>query len=100
MIGDVVGGPDEIVEGENQRPVTRMDDPRRDRKILVAVGLAGSQFARGGHQELATFIGMAVPPRRVEHRACGERGPHIGEYAPKPMLSAISAARPARRNGP
>jgi hypothetical protein len=54
MIGDIVGGPDEIVEAENQRAVTRMDDPRRDRKILVAVGLAGSQVARTGHQELAT----------------------------------------------
>ena len=51
VIGDVVGGPDEIVEAEDQRPVTRMNDPRRDRKILVAVGLSGSQFARAGHQE-------------------------------------------------
>jgi hypothetical protein len=36
--------------------VTRVNDPRRDRKVLVAVSLAGSQFARGGHQELATFV--------------------------------------------
>ena len=55
MIGDVVGGSDEIVERQNQRPVARMDDPRRDRKVLVAVCLAGSQFARAGHQELATI---------------------------------------------
>ena len=55
MIGDIVSGSDEIVKRENQRPVTRMDDPRRDRKVLIAVGLAGSQFARTGHQELATF---------------------------------------------
>jgi hypothetical protein len=27
MIGDIVGGSDEIVERENQRPVTRMYDP-------------------------------------------------------------------------
>ena len=27
MIGDVVGGPDEIVEREDQRPVARMNDP-------------------------------------------------------------------------
>jgi hypothetical protein len=33
-----------------------MNDPRRDRKILVAVGLSGSQVARAGHQELATSI--------------------------------------------
>jgi hypothetical protein len=31
-----------------------MNDPRRDRKILVAVGFSGSQVARAGHQELAT----------------------------------------------
>jgi hypothetical protein len=55
MIGDIVGGPDEIVERQDQRPVTRMYNPGRDRKVLVAVCLAGSQFARAGHQELATF---------------------------------------------
>jgi hypothetical protein len=49
MIGDVVGGADEIIEGENQRPVTRMDDPRRNRKILVAMGLPRSQLARSRH---------------------------------------------------
>ena len=58
VIGDVVCRPDEIVETENQRPMTRMNDPRRDREILVAVGLSGSQIARGGHQELATLIGI------------------------------------------
>jgi hypothetical protein len=36
--------------------VARMNDPRRDRKVLVAVSLAGSQFARACHQELATFV--------------------------------------------
>jgi hypothetical protein len=41
MIGDIVGRSDEIVERENERPVPRMNDPGRDRKILVAVGLAG-----------------------------------------------------------
>jgi len=42
MVGDVVGCSDEIIEGEDQRAVTRMDDPGRDRKILVGVCLAGS----------------------------------------------------------
>jgi hypothetical protein len=55
MIGDIVGGSDKIVERKYQRPVAWMNDPRRDRKVLVAVALAGSQFARAGHQELATF---------------------------------------------
>jgi hypothetical protein len=30
--------------------VTPVNDPRRDGKILVAVGLAGSQLVRGGHR--------------------------------------------------
>jgi hypothetical protein len=55
VVGNVVGGPDEIIERKNQRPVARMDNPRRDRKILVTIGLAGSQFARRGHPELATL---------------------------------------------
>jgi hypothetical protein len=38
--------------------VTPVNDPRRDGKILVAVGFAGSQVARGGHQERATFVGV------------------------------------------
>jgi hypothetical protein len=56
MIGDVVGGPDEIVERKDQRAVARMNDPRRDRKVLVAVSLAGSQFARACHREPATIV--------------------------------------------
>jgi hypothetical protein len=42
-----------------------MNDPRRHRKVLVTVGLAGSQFVRAGHQELATFAGkqwFRMPP--------------------------------------
>ena len=80
VIGNVVGGADEIVEGKNQRAMTRMNDPRRDRKILVTVGLAGSQVTRGGHQLLTTFIGLA---RAIESPRTRERVPHIGEYAAK-----------------
>ena len=82
VVGDVVGGPDEIVIAEDQRPVTRMNDPRRDREILVAVGLSGSQVARAGHQELASFIGIGGM-RRCSGRTRGNRVPHIGEYAAK-----------------
>jgi hypothetical protein len=49
MIRNVIGGSDEIIERKDERPMPRMDDPRRDRKILVAVTLAGSPFARVGH---------------------------------------------------
>jgi hypothetical protein len=31
-----------------------MNDPRRDRKILVTMGFARSQFARNGHRGLAS----------------------------------------------
>jgi hypothetical protein len=51
MIGDVVGGPDEIVERKNQRPVPRVNEKGGNRKILVAVSLAGSQFACCGHRD-------------------------------------------------
>jgi hypothetical protein len=52
--------------------MTRMNDPRRDWKILVAVGLSGSQFARAGHQELATFIwhGAYADAQRMRGIAC------------------------------
>jgi hypothetical protein len=63
--------------------VTRMNDPGRDRKILVAVCFAGSQFARAGHQQLATLVwaqGIRLP--RIPRMPIGRR-PHIGEYAPK-----------------
>jgi hypothetical protein len=84
MIGDIVGGSDEIVERQDQRAVTRMNDPGRDRKILVAVCLAGSQFARSGHQELATLVWArgSSHPLSSAH-ADTAANPHIGEYATK-----------------
>jgi hypothetical protein len=50
-----------------------MNDPRRDRKILVAVGLSGSQVARARHLELATFVwfgGMRRCPAHAMKIAC------------------------------
>ena len=49
VIGDIVGGADEIVEGKDQRPVPRMDDPRGDRKILVTVRLARPEVTGAAH---------------------------------------------------
>ena len=43
MVGDVVGRAHEFVEGQNQRAVARLDQPRRDGKILVAVAFAGPE---------------------------------------------------------
>ena len=39
--------------------MTRMNDPRRDRKILVAVCLAGSQFARSWSSRTG-YIGLGT----------------------------------------
>ena len=50
VVGDVVGGPDEIVERKNRRPVLRTDDPRGNRKILVAVRLARPEVAGAVHR--------------------------------------------------
>jgi hypothetical protein len=82
MIGDIVGRSDEVIKCEDQRAMPRMDDPRRDRKILVAVALAGSPFARVGHLEgwLCCFGALHasnMPPCFMELK------PHIGEYATK-----------------
>jgi hypothetical protein len=57
--------------------VPRMNDPRRDRKILVAVGLSGSQVARAGHQELATFVWIGGM-RRCSAHARRSRAPYRG----------------------
>src|SRR6266581_1521120 len=37
MVGDVVGDPHELVEGQNDAAMTRVDEPRRDREVLVAM---------------------------------------------------------------
>ena len=55
MVGDVVGGAHEAIEGEDRPAMLRLDQPRGDGKILVAVALAGAGFGRGDHQP-------AVPP--------------------------------------
>src|SRR3979411_3015401 len=81
MIGNIVGGPDEVIERENQRAVARMDDPRRHRKVLVTMGLAGSQFARGGHRMGYTCWTWPFPQSRVRKRrhAGSLADPHIWE---------------------
>src|SRR5262249_22889226 len=82
MVGDVVGSPDEIIERQDQGSVAWMNDPRGHREILVAVALAGSKFARGGHRKLAVSgqfgVGLGVP--------------HIGEYVAK--TNAVSRSPP------
>jgi hypothetical protein len=40
MIRNIVGGADELVEGQYGAAVTRMNEVRGDGKVLVAMGLA------------------------------------------------------------
>ena len=40
MVRDVVGGAHELVEGQDGAAVTRRNEMRRDREILVAMALA------------------------------------------------------------
>ncbi len=46
VIGHVVAGADEVVEGQDRAPVAGMDQVRGDGEILVPVALAGAR--RGG----------------------------------------------------
>ena len=39
MVGNIVGGANEIIECENRRAITRMNKKRGDREILVPVTL-------------------------------------------------------------
>ena len=82
MVGDIVGGTHEIVEGKNQRAMTRMNDPRRDRKILIAVGLTRPQFASSNH--LVRQLEVEDGPQRARRAAAlsYNRNPPT-----KPMLS-------------
>src|SRR5262245_45769974 len=55
MIGDVVGGAHEFIEGENGRAMARMDEPRGHGKILVPMALARSRFGGIDHHPSATL---------------------------------------------
>src|SRR5205085_8966728 len=69
--------------------MTRMNDPRRDRKILVTVCLAGSQVTRGGHQLLTTFIDLARAMEKPAHT--GTRAPYRGIRRRNQCLGAAPA---------
>ena len=60
MIGDVVGDAHEFVEGQDDAAMARVDEPRRDRKVLVAVALARTQLA--GRASLRTLRLHAALP--------------------------------------
>jgi hypothetical protein len=63
MVGDIVGDPHEFIEGENGAAMARMDQPRRDREVLVPVPLAGAQCRRiVGHCSKACTRPFHIPP--------------------------------------
>ena len=63
VIRDVVGDAHELVEREDDAAMARVDQPRRDRKILVAMALARTQFAGRAHCEpFACTRPFQLPP--------------------------------------
>src|SRR5215469_5402684 len=66
MIGDVVGGANEIVERQDHFAMTRMNEPGGDREILIPVSLAGPQFIGVLHRNSETLAWARpfhMPPR-------------------------------------
>jgi len=61
VIGDVIRGPDEIVERQNQVAVPRMDDPRRDREVLVVRSLAGPQLGSRNEADGTGYVRALDP---------------------------------------
>ena len=49
MIGDIVGGTDEFIKGEDRAAMLRADQHRSDREILVPMALSRPQVRRRGH---------------------------------------------------
>jgi len=67
VVGDVVRRAHEFVERQDRRAMARMNEPRRDRKILVAVALARSGFGGGDHRAVSDTLACTrpfqLPPR-------------------------------------
>ncbi len=62
VVGDVVGDAHELVERQDDAAVTRIDQPRGDGKILVAMAFARTQFAGGTHVAFACTRPFQLPP--------------------------------------
>jgi hypothetical protein len=62
MIGDVIGRSHEPIERQDRAATLGADEPRRDGKVLVAVGLAGAGLAGIGHAGPASRIGAWIRP--------------------------------------
>ena len=62
VIRDVVGDAHEFVERQDDAAMARVDQPRRDRKVLVAMPLARTQFTRRGHGAFACTRPFQAPP--------------------------------------
>ena len=62
MIGDVVGRPHEPIERQDRAAALGADEPRRDGKVFVPMGLAGASLAGVGHARPASRIGAWIRP--------------------------------------
>jgi hypothetical protein len=55
MVGNIIGDADELIEGEDRRPVPALDQPGGDREVLVARALAGPQLRARRHCRLGAL---------------------------------------------
>ncbi len=55
MIGDVVGGPDEFIKGENWAAILRADQHRSDREILDPMAFSRPEVRRGHFDPAAAW---------------------------------------------
>ena len=65
MVGDVVGGANEIVECQNRAAMARMDEKRRDRKVLVPVSFSRAPVGRVGHARIVHRGSETLPLCRL-----------------------------------
>src|SRR5262245_17741241 len=56
MIGYVIRSAHKFVEGKDRGAMTRMNEPRRDGEVLVAVSLARSGFGGGDHPDTFAWL--------------------------------------------
>ena len=62
VIGDIVRGAHEAIEGEDRTSPLLAEQPRGDRKILVTVALAGKGLAHRRHARPVSRIGAWIRP--------------------------------------
>lgn len=69
MIGDVVGGANEIIEGEDRRAMTRRDQKGGDGKIFVAMGLSRTRPRNVHDDAVLPLHGAPAPSTSISRLA-------------------------------